>query len=82
LLEKLPGDVQTFYSVDSANTGDVDEGRAEITREFLQQTDLPDLPPSSLQPNIGAPIMLLRNLRPSEDLELSTAEPPIDPTLA
>jgi hypothetical protein len=47
LLGKLPGDARPFYSVDSADTDDVDEGREEITREFLQQTDLPGLPSST-----------------------------------
>jgi hypothetical protein len=68
LLERMPGELRTFYSVDQAVTDDVDEGREEFTREFLQSIELSGLPPSILQLKIGAPIMLLRNLRPSEGL--------------
>jgi ATP-dependent DNA helicase PIF1 len=64
----MPGELHTFYSVDQAVTDDVDEGREEFTREFLQSIELSGLPPSILQLKIGAPIMLLWNLRPSEGL--------------
>jgi len=68
LLERMPGQLHTFYSVDQAVTDDLAEGREEFTREFLQAIELSGLPPSILQLKIGAPIMLLRNLRPSEGL--------------
>jgi hypothetical protein len=62
LLEQLPGELQTFYSVDLANTDDIQEGREEFTLEFLQGIELPGFSLSILQLKIGAPIMLLRNL--------------------
>ena len=68
LLERMPGELHTFYSVDQAVTDDVDEGREEFTCEFLQSIEFSGLPPSILQLKINVPIMLLRNLWPSEGL--------------
>ena len=68
LLERIPYPMHTFYSVDSADTGDGPTGREEFPREFLQRIDLTGLPPSTIRLKKGAPIMLLRNLRPSDGL--------------
>lgn len=43
-------------------------GCDEFPREFLQSIDLPTLLLSILHLKVGAPIMLLRNIRPSEGL--------------
>jgi hypothetical protein len=39
-----------------------------ILREYLQTVNLPGMPPSILNLKVGAPIMLLQNLDPSEGL--------------
>jgi hypothetical protein len=69
LLEMLPGNPHTLYSVDRADiTESTGDGREEYSREFLQTIEPNGLPPSILQLKIGAPIMLIRNLRPTEGL--------------
>ena len=68
ILAQMPGDVQTYHSVNEANTDDVASGHEEFPREYLQSISLPGLPPSELRLKVGAPIMLLRNLRPREGL--------------
>src|SRR6266850_1645298 len=68
LLEHLPGEQHTFYGADQAQTDGVEAGREEITREFLQTIDLSGLPPSILGLKFGAPVMMLRNLRPQQGL--------------
>jgi hypothetical protein len=68
VLSQMPGNVQTYYSVDEANTDDVASGHEEFPREYLQSISLSGLPPAELQLKVGAPIMLLRNLRPREGL--------------
>ena len=62
LLSQLPGDVTVYRSCDSVN-----ESEAHIyPAEFLNTIDLPGVPPHHLELKVGAVIMLLRNLNPSE----------------
>jgi ATP-dependent DNA helicase PIF1 len=68
LLNKIPGELHTLYAVDSAQLDDIADNHEEFSREFLQTVDLPGMPPSILQLKVGVPIMLLRNLQPSEGL--------------
>ena len=63
LMEHLPGDSQTFYSVDSASTEEGDPAE-EATAEYLRTVDLPGIAPPVLELKVGAPVMLMRNLNP------------------
>ncbi|THC89522.1 hypothetical protein EYZ11_011037 [Aspergillus tanneri] len=64
----LPGDLSVRYSVDKALQDNVHHDTDDYTTEFLQSVDLPGLPPSILRLKKNMPVMLLRNLRPSEGL--------------
>jgi hypothetical protein len=68
LLDVLPGELHALYAVDKAEVECPEEGREEFSREFLQTIEPNGLPPSILQLKVGAPIMLIRNLRPKEGL--------------
>jgi len=68
LLERLPGEQRTYFSAEETDTGLDANGYELHPREFLQGIDLPDLPPSTLQLKVGAPVILLKDLTPSEGL--------------
>ena len=63
LMDQVPGDPHTFYSVDSAFTED-GEPAEETTTEFMRTVVLPGIAPSVSQLKVGAPMMLMRNLNP------------------
>ena len=63
LMAQVPGDAQSFYSVDTACTEDGDPAE-EATTEYLRTVDLPGIAPSVLELKVGAPVMLMRNLNP------------------
>jgi PIF1-like helicase/Helicase len=67
LMEQLPGEMETFYAVDKASIED-NQAANEVSREYLQTIQMPGLPPSILTLKVGAPVMLLRNLRPRDGL--------------
>ena len=61
LLSKIPGPERSYKSVDTA----MDVGDAtEYPVEFLNSLDPSGFPPHNLSLKEGAPVMLLRNLRP------------------
>ena len=62
LLDQLPGDGTVYKSCDS-----VSEAEAHMyPTEFLNTIDLQGIPPHYLELKLGAVIILLRNLNPSE----------------
>lgn len=69
ILGRLPGQLQTYQSIDSLHTDDgLGTDLHDLPVEQLQSIDLASLPPSKLSLKIGTPIMLLRNLCPREGL--------------
>jgi ATP-dependent DNA helicase PIF1 len=68
----MPGDVQTYYSVDKVNTDNVASSHEEFPCEYLQSILLSGLPSAELKLKVEAPIMLLQNLHPQEGLCNST----------
>ena len=65
LLGKLPTPEKTFFSADTA---DLDDSEDQPPIELLQSFNPPSLPPSRLRLKVGAPVMVLRNLYPSQGL--------------
>ena len=61
LLDEIPGDTQTFQSIDSVND---DSETVKFPIEFLNGLKPSGMPPHKLFLKIGAPVMLLRNLDP------------------
>jgi ATP-dependent DNA helicase PIF1 len=66
LLGRLPGEVLTFHADDTADINDV--GHKEVTRELMSTMNCGTLPLSVLRLDVGAPVMLLRNMDPSNGL--------------
>jgi ATP-dependent DNA helicase PIF1 len=64
ILEKLPGETQTFISVDHVEQDDDD--RFQYTVEYLQSCNASGIPNSHLMLKVGAPVLLLRNMNPSQ----------------
>ena len=66
ILVSLPGEASVFHSSDT-NEGDPDI--VHFPLEYLQcLLDVGGLPPSRLVLKVGCPVILLRNLYPSEGL--------------
>jgi hypothetical protein len=70
LLDRMAGDVTTFYSADQIirEPGTDDNGDMPVTPEFLRSINSTSLPPGELRLKIGCPLILLRNLSPSNGL--------------
>jgi predicted alpha/beta hydrolase family esterase len=69
ILEKFPGRLRTFHSVDKVVSTQENAGYAQhYPLEFLNSIEMGGLPPSHLELKQGVPLMLLRNLDPSEGL--------------
>jgi hypothetical protein len=67
LMDQLLGESHTYYAAEQAYKEDGNTAE-EVTREFLQGLQLQGLPPSILRLKVGAPVMLLRNIRPRDGL--------------
>jgi ATP-dependent DNA helicase PIF1 len=66
VMDRLPGNLYVYTSADSV---DVTEGQPQLySPEFLRSLRIPGLPPGELKLKVGVPIILLRNLNPSEGL--------------
>ena len=72
VLDRLPGEAQTFYSIDTSDTNEEDPNFAQHSAEYLQSLNCSGLPTSCLILKVGSPVMLLRNLYPTEGLCNST----------
>lgn len=68
ILDRFPGPVRVYRSVDSTDINESGNGVEEIPVEYLQTIQLPSLPPSILTLKVGVPVMLLRNLLPEQGL--------------
>ena len=70
LLKKMSGNVKTYYSVDEVihEPGGDDDNHLPITPEFLRSIRSSSLPPGELNIKIGCPLILMRNLSPSDGL--------------
>ncbi|GES84933.1 ATP-dependent DNA helicase Pif1-like [Rhizophagus clarus] len=70
VLDQLPGNFTIYPSADSVDLSE--EGNTSqpqvYSPEFLRSLKIPDLPPGELKLKVGAPIILLRNLAPSQGL--------------
>lgn len=67
LLEKFPGEAETFQSADAAlveRGADMTEARHTV--EYLNTLICSGLPPSKLRLKVGCPVMVLRNLAPTK----------------
>jgi ATP-dependent DNA helicase PIF1 len=70
MMERIPGEFVIYPSADSISLPE--DSAAEqpqlYSPEFLRSLKIPELPPGELKLKIGVPIILLRNLNPSEGL--------------
>lgn len=70
LLDRMTGDVKIYYSADQViqESGADDQSHLTITPEFLRAVKSSSLPPGELRIKIGCPLILMRNLSPSNGL--------------
>ena len=70
IMDKIPGEVQIYPSADSADLTEGSNAQPSqvYSPEFLRSLKMSDLPPGELKLKVGIPIILLRNLNPSEGL--------------
>ena len=70
IMEKIPGEMILYPSADSVDLPEDStlEQSQLYSPEFLRSLKIPELPPGELKLKIGVPIILLRNLNPSEGL--------------
>nr|XP_043623580.1 ATP-dependent DNA helicase PIF1-like [Erigeron canadensis] len=64
LIDKFPGDEQVDYSFDEAE----DDTYNHYPIEFLNSRNVSGLPPHCLRLKVGCPVILLRNIDPSNGL--------------
>ncbi|KAH0614326.1 uncharacterized protein H6S33_006212 [Morchella sextelata] len=68
VLQQIQGEVHTYYSVDTVDSGNSEENANLLPPEYLQGLNPSGLPPSIIKLKVGAPIILLRNLFPKQGL--------------
>jgi len=68
LIDRIPGQEYRFEAANYVEVPEDSAGAEPFAVEYLQSISLASIPPSSLRLKIGAQIMRLRNLRPSEGL--------------
>jgi hypothetical protein len=70
LLDRMTGDVKIYYSADQVirESGADDESHLPVTPEFLRAVKSSSLPPGELRIKVGCPLILMRNLSPSNGL--------------
>ena len=70
IMEKIPGEMILYPSANSVDLPEDStlEQSQLYSPEFLRSLKIPELPPGELKLKIGVPIILLRNLNPSEGL--------------
>jgi hypothetical protein len=70
LISRMPGESRIYWSADHAQhrSGRDQPALAEQPLEYLHSINMPGLPPSTLTLKVGAPIMLIRNLRQEDGL--------------
>lgn len=71
VLPLIPGDFETYYSVDVADKGEP-RSYVEYPDEFLHSLEASGLPPHELKLKKNVPILLLRNLNISQGLTNGT----------
>ncbi|KAG6670583.1 hypothetical protein I3843_Q054100 [Carya illinoinensis] len=64
LIHRLPGEIQRYYSFDET----IDASEQSVMEDFLNTLTPNGLPPHELLLKKNCPIMLLRNINPSEGL--------------
>ncbi|XP_041027886.1 replication protein A 70 kDa DNA-binding subunit B-like [Juglans microcarpa x Juglans regia] len=64
LIHRFPGELRRYYSFDEA----IDASEQSVMEDFLNTLTPNGLPPHELLLKINCPIMLLRNINPSEGL--------------
>ena len=60
IMEKFPGEGKTYLSADSVADEDM---ASTYPTDFLNSVTLSGMPPHAMTLKVGAPVMLLRNLR-------------------
>ena len=69
VISRIPGKVKIYPSADSTDSADNVHRQPQVySSEFLRSLRISDLPPGELKLKIGIPVILLRNLNPSEGL--------------
>ena len=70
IMDQFPGEFRTYPSADSVylTDGSNTDQPQLYAPEFLRSLQIPGLPPGDLRLKVGVPIILLRNLNPSEGL--------------
>ncbi|KAH0606715.1 uncharacterized protein H6S33_003549 [Morchella sextelata] len=68
VLQQIQGEVHTYYSVDTVDSGNSEENANLLPSEYLQGLNPSGLPPSIIKLKVGVPIILLRNLFPKQGL--------------
>ncbi|XP_026459463.1 ATP-dependent DNA helicase PIF7-like [Papaver somniferum] len=66
-MNALDGDMYTYLAADKLNADDAGNTQ-RLNSEFLQNLNPPGMPRFKLEIKVGCPIMVLRNLAPSEGL--------------